>query len=233
MHTIVGFHELRQRINGTRLFDIEEFSLQPSSCTVLSGANGSGKTTLMKIIAGLQRPESCKIVWNNQTIMDWKKARPLLYKHVVYLHQQAFLFDTTVVNNIGYGLKHKGYGKSQIKQLIEEALHWVDLEALADRHARKLSGGEKQRLALARAYVLNPSIMLMDEPTANLDPSSRAQTYRLIEQLKQRGIAILLSSHDVDRADIVGDRHVRLCNGTLSDAASPPRNHVPPLRLIK
>ncbi|MDH5184656.1 MAG: energy-coupling factor ABC transporter ATP-binding protein, partial [Gammaproteobacteria bacterium] len=197
MHnSLTRFHHLKYRINGELLLNIDELSLYAGSCCVLSGANGSGKTTLMKIIAGLLKPESAQVNLHNHNIMNWNKARKLLHKHTAYLHQQPFLFDTTVYNNIGYGLKNSPHKRSHYHTMIEEALDWAGLSEMEQRHARLLSGGEKQRLALARAYVTEPAVMLMDEPTANMDQASKAQTYQLIRQLKERGISILISSHE-------------------------------------
>lgn len=233
MHNPIHFHQLRYRINGELLLDIDELSLQPGSCCVLSGANGSGKTTLMKIMAGLLKPESARVTLHKQVMLNWSGARKLLHKHTAYLHQQPFLFDTTVYNNVGYGLKNCKHKRANYHTLIKEALDWAGLSEMEQRHARQLSGGEKQRLALARAYVTDPAIMLMDEPTANMDQASRAQTYRLIQQLKQRGISILISSHEREQIETLGDIHMTLLNGELINEDLATSKQTTPLRLIK
>ena len=233
MQKLTRFHQLKYRINGELLLDIDELSLYAGSCSVLSGINGSGKTTLMKIIAGLLKPESAQINLQNETLMSWNKARKRLHKHTAYLHQQPFLFDTTVYNNIGYGLKNCKKKRVHYHSLIEEALDWAGLSDMAQRHARQLSGGEKQRLALARAYVTDPAIMLMDEPTANMDQTSRVQTYQLIRQLKERGISILISSHEREQIETLGDIHLKLDNGKLYEESFSNRREETHLRLIK
>jgi tungstate transport system ATP-binding protein len=232
-NSLVSLHNLKLQLNGRMLLDIPEFLLPEGCCTVLSGVNGSGKTTLMKVIAGLQRPDSCQITWQRQAIMNWKKARPLLFRHIVYLHQQPFLFDTTVYNNVAYGLRHQGHSRTQRRGLIDEALQWVGLAGLASRHARRLSGGEKQRLALGRAYVLQPSVLLMDEPTANMDQSARVQTFQLVRQLKERGISVMISSHELEQLGPLGDRHLRLHDSRVEVGDPPGRVDTSHLRLIK
>lgn len=215
MHSVTRFHHLRYRINGELLLDIDELSLYAGSCCVLSGDNGSGKTTLMKIVAGLLKPEHAQVNLQNRTIMNWNQARKMLHQHTAYLHQQPFLFDTSVYNNIGYGLKHRKHSRAAYHKLVDEAMNWAGLSGMAQRHARQLSGGEKQRLALARAYVTDPDVMLMDEPTANMDQASRIQTYQLIQQLKERGISILISSHEQEQIESLGDIHMNLAAGKL------------------
>jgi tungstate transport system ATP-binding protein len=235
MNSLISLHNLRLQINGRMLLDIPEFLLPKSCCTVLSGANGSGKTTLMKIIAGLQRPDACQIAWQHQAFMNWKKARPLLFRYIVYLHQQPFLFDTTVYNNVAYGLRHQHHHRAQRNRMVDEALQWVGLDGLADRHARRLSGGEKQRLALARAYVLQPAVLLMDEPTANMDQAARTQTFQLVQQLKGRGVSVMISSHELEQLGPLGDRHLHLYDSRVEADALPTPSRVDSghLRLIK
>lgn len=233
MHSPGRFHQLQYRINGELLLDIDELSLYAGSCCVLSGANGSGKTTLMKIIAGLLKPERAQISLHNDAIMNWSKARKLLHKHTAYLHQQPFLFDTTVYNNVGYGLKNCKQKRASYHSIIEGALDWAGLSDMEQRHARLLSGGEKQRLALARAYVTDPAIMLMDEPTANMDQVSREQTYKLIRQLKERGISIMLSSHEREQIETLGDVHLKLVDGKLCEETFSIPSDETHLRLIK
>lgn len=233
MHSPIRFHHLHYHINGKRLLDIDELSLYAGSCCVLSGANGSGKTTLMKILAGLLKPHSAQVELLDMEARNWSQARKLLHRHTVYLHQQAFLFDTTVYKNVGYGLKNCKQKRANYHALIEEALDWAGLDEMAQRHARQLSGGEKQRLALARAYVTDPAVMLMDEPTANMDHASRAQTYRLIGQLKERGISILISSHEREQIESLADIHLQLLDGELIREDFSHRRQATPLRLIK
>lgn len=233
MERVVGFHNLALSINNSKLLDIPEFFLERGSCTVLSGANGSGKTTLMKIIAGLQRPDTCLVDWDRRTIQSWYKSRKLLHKHIVYLHQQPFLFDTTVYNNVAYGIRHMGLRRKEKAALIDEALDWVGLTGLSKRHARRLSGGEKQRLALARGFVLRPAVMLMDEPTANMDSHSLGKTLTLVQQLKESGISIMLSSHQLEHLDNIGDRHLHLCDCRIEAKTESEVLQSRPLRLIK
>jgi tungstate transport system ATP-binding protein len=138
------------------------------------------------------------------------------YRHdVIYLHQQPYLFDSSVWNNIAYGLKRAGVAKAEVDSRVEQALEWAGLGTLAARNARKLSGGEQQRVALTRAWVLSPRVLLLDEPLASMDHESRERSYFLIQRLKTEGIGVVIASHEFERLTAVADAHLRLDAGTL------------------
>ncbi|MBD3608919.1 MAG: energy-coupling factor ABC transporter ATP-binding protein [Gammaproteobacteria bacterium] len=138
-----------------------------------------------------------------------------LHNDIVYLHQTPYLFDGSVFDNVAYGLRVKRADKIEILDKVNAALEFVGLSGLASRDANRLSGGEKQRLALARAYVLKPSILLLDEPTANMDQSSRQQTFEVLTQLKRSGIALIISHHTHDAITALGDVNLHLEDGKM------------------
>jgi tungstate transport system ATP-binding protein len=178
----------RQILSGTNLI------VSSGHCSLLSGANGAGKSTLLRICAGLEKPDqgSVNIGEGNQT---WKHCRQMLQAKTVYLHQHAYMFDGSVIQNLAYALPRR-LPQLKRKQLISEALAWAGLESIATTSAKTLSGGERQRVAIARAWLRAPTVMLLDEPTANMDQDARLRTVQLLCSLKEQGIALLVASHE-------------------------------------
>lgn len=182
--------------------------VQNSQCTVLVGENGSGKTTLLKIIAGLTKPDiGCVRINSNQQTLS--RAKKFLLQHFMYLHQQPYMLDGTVERNLRF-IRHD-------RAAIEEAIEWAGLEKLVTKNANTLSGGEKQRVALARAHLRNPQIVLLDEPTANLDQLSKNRTLQLLERLKSQGVAMVIATHDPEIFLTIQDERLKLENGKLSN----------------
>lgn len=205
------------------------FSLLPGQTHLLSGDNGAGKTTLLRILAGLERPDSIQIDLGNG-MLNWRNSKRDLQHLTLYLHQHPYMFDGTVNYNLRYALSNK-LSKNERSLLIEQALEWADLHHLARSSAKSLSGGEKQRVSLARAWLKKPSILLLDEPTANLDHESRDRTLYLLEAFKKAGTSMLLASHDPMHFPSLIDQHLHLDKGKLIriDQQNHPQNH-PALR---
>ena len=210
MSSLLQIKQLRKSRGRTGLLDIKDFDIPLKKCIVLSGRNGAGKTTLLKILAGLEAPDSASFIYEGKQL-SWQAARPLLQREVVYLHQQPFMFDRSVTDNIAYGLKHAGLSKAKINEQTEQALSWAGLSHLANRNAKQLSGGEKQRVALTRARILKPKLLLLDEPVANMDLESREQTMTLIQRLKFEGITTIVTSHEPNFARLLSNDHRHLC----------------------
>ncbi|HED12263.1 MAG TPA: ATP-binding cassette domain-containing protein [Gammaproteobacteria bacterium] len=127
------------------------------------------------------------------------------------------MFDASVSDNIAYGLRRAGYKRDRTRQLTEEALIWSKLEHLADRNAKQLSGGERQRIALARARILHPRLLLLDEPTSSMDQSACEQTFFLIRNLRHEGVAVVVTSHQIQQLRLLADRHLVLESGKLHE----------------
>ncbi|EIJ41094.1 ABC-type cobalt transport system, ATPase component [Beggiatoa alba B18LD] len=181
------------------ILDIPSLTIATQGCVVLNGRNGSGKTTLLKVIAGLFAPQQAQVVWGTtDKPQTWQKARSHLITQTVYLHQQPYLFDMSVTENIAYGLRQLSLPRQTVLTKVKQALAWAELEHLANRHARQLSGGEKQRVALTRARVLSPRLLLLDEPTASMDKTAKEQTYSLIRRLVAENVSVILTSHELE-----------------------------------
>ena len=214
MSEIVRYSALRKTVNGQLLLDIDVLEIHEHSCVALSGRNGVGKSTLMRIIAGLESPDSVTVTFDGQTL-PWRRACQRMRTHVIYLHQQPYLFDSSVIDNIAYGLRRQGLAIKEISSRVSEALDWAGISHLQMRNARELSGGERQRVAFARARILSPRVLLLDEPTTNMDSEAREQAYRMIKRLKDDGVSILLATHEFHTVAHLCDAHLSLESGNL------------------
>lgn len=213
----IKFQHLHKCLGKKILLRNEDLTIKSGHFNLLCGKNGAGKTTLMRIIAGLEKPDSAQVNFD-QSIKNWRQCREQLRKASVYLHQHPYMLDSTVKNNLAYTLSHRSLTKSQKNKLIESAIEMAQINDLIHCHAKTLSGGEKQRVALARAWLRNPKIMLLDEPTANMDSASKIRTIDLLSQLKDEGLAIFIATHDPDQFTSLTNQIFTLKDGYLTSS---------------
>lgn len=211
---LIQFFNVRKYLASGCLLDIPELAIRQGSCMILSGDNGAGKTMLLKIVAGLEAPDSADVSYQGK-VVPWQLASRHYRRNVVYLHQTPYLFDRSVAANIAYGLHRSGLSRADINANVAQALKWAGIGHLCKRNARQLSAGEKQRVALARARILSPQVLLLDEPTASMDYESRERTYFLVQRLKSEGIGVVITSHEPQRISSLADEHVHLHDGKL------------------
>lgn len=210
----IGFSGVSKSINERLLFQHLQLRVDAGECVVLSGDNGEGKSTLLRIMAGLSRPDRAECQFNG-TCHHWQRARPWLLKNVVYLHQDPYLFDASVEDNVSYGLRRRGVNKKAAKAMAVAALERAGLVHLQVRNAKQLSGGERQRVALLRAWVSSPQLLLLDEPTASMDEQARHRTLFLIRWLLQDGVSLVITAHEPRFFALLADRHIKLQKGKL------------------
>jgi tungstate transport system ATP-binding protein len=203
-----------RRLGGRRVLDGIELSVERGQGYVLSGDNGSGKTTLLRILAGLEAADAGVLRFQGEQtqLPRYPDAWRL---RAVYVHQHPYLFHTSVAGNIAYGLKARGEPHALQRQKVEEAIAWAGLREVLDVPPQKLSGGEKQRVALARAKVLAPQLLLLDEPTANLDSDGRRRIVELLARLYAEGVSVLIACHDREIIELPGVRRFHLEDGRL------------------
>ncbi|MBI9106695.1 MAG: ATP-binding cassette domain-containing protein [Spirochaetales bacterium] len=180
------------------VLDLEELDIHSGGCHVILGPNGCGKTTLLKLIAGLITPTEGHLEMNAKAVL---------------VHQRPYLLSGTVYHNVSYGLRIRKTAKHEIEQRVLSELENWGLLHLKDRSTAKLSGGEKQRTAIARAMVIRPDILLLDEPTASVDPDNISQMEELINRILTGGTTVILSTHHLDFAYRMADSIFRLRRG--------------------
>ncbi len=196
---------------GSFLLSIESLELVPKKVYALTGANGAGKSTLLRIIALLIKPQRGVIQFPGLTSGDADQLR----KQVTYVEQSPYLFQGTVSDNLSFGLKLRGVGRKEQVRRINLTLSIVGLEGFEQRKAKELSCGEIQRVALARALVFKPEVLLLDEPTANIDVNSRPAFEGLLARLPKYGVTVVFSTHDRFQAQRVGAELLCIHDGKL------------------
>lgn len=205
---------LKKSFGERLIIDLPELTLERGRSYLLTGNNGAGKTTLLRILAGLEPAQISSLSFEGVAILPNEICAELAPR-VVYLHQHPYLFSTSVVANVAYGLKATGVQHNQRDVLVDEAMTWAGVHHLAHIPPHKLSGGEKQRVALARARVLNPDVLLLDEPTANLDETARGQVAGLIRQICDNNHCVVIATHDPELMALENSVNLRLENAAL------------------
>jgi len=212
------FSELRKSLGGKLLLRNESLPVAAGEFHLVCGNNGAGKTTLLRIIAGLEKPDRAMVTIDDTT-KNWRKQRKHLRHSSVYLHQFPYMLDTSVRGNLEYVLLHQKISSEEKKRLIDEAVELAQIGHIIYSHAKTLSGGEQQRVALARGWLRNPRIMLLDEPTANMDQDARMRTTELLARLKSYGMALLVASHDPRQFTDICDHFWFLQDGALGPSS--------------
>lgn len=186
--------------------------VREGECLAFVGPNGSGKTTLLKLLNGLLGPYSGRIEFMGQPLGSSK----LLRRRSVYLHQHPVLFAGTVRDNLAYALKLKRFDRAEAEARLTAAAGRFGITALLDREAGRLSGGETQRVAMARAVAAGADVLLLDEPTSSMDKDSEHAVRQLLLDLKKDGATILFSAHDEALVARLADRVLKFGNGTAA-----------------
>ena len=199
---------------------IKRVSMKVHEGEVLSiiGPNGTGKTTLLRMMALLDKPTEGEIYYNGKKVDD--SSRSAIRGKVTMVFQRTVNFNKTVFKNVAYGPELKKMSESEIKLGVMQALELVGMKKFADRRAKNLSGGEQQRLAIARALVLDPELLLLDEPTANLDPKNTLGVERIINEIKGR-TTVVISTNNPYQAGRLSDRVACLLDGRLISEGTP------------
>ena len=197
----------------------------------LIGPTGAGKTTLLRLIDLIDTPTSGKIFFDGVDMTASEKVRLETRRRMAFVLQKPIVFNTSVYDNIAYGLRWRGVGSRQIREKVNGILEIVGLAEYRSRNARTLSGGEVQGVAIARAIATEPEVLLLDEPTANLDPLSSSRIEGLIAGIiKRDAITVIMATHDMVQGQRLADRISVLVNGEIvqtggsRDIFTSPRN---------
>jgi tungstate transport system ATP-binding protein len=193
---------------GRRIIDGVSLELEAGASTIVLGANGAGKSVLMRIMHGLLAPSTGRV--------EWAGARARQRQAMVF--QRPVMLRRSALANVRYALEAAGAGGDR-DRIAREALAEVGLAHVAGRPARVLSGGEQQRLALARAWALHPEVLFLDEPTANLDPGATREIEAVIKAFDVSGTKIVMSTHSLGQARRLGDEVIFLHQGRVAERA--------------
>ena len=187
--------------------EVPRLAVRPGELLAVVGPSGAGKSTLLLLLAGLLEPDAGRVERGGLA---------------VYLDQQPYLLERSVLENAAFGLRLKGVPRARAREAALAWLSRVGLEAFASRPARGLSGGERVRLALARALAVEPQGLLLDEPTANLDPANVARVEVLIRAEREAGRAVVLVTHNLFQAKRLADRALFLLEGRVVEEGPAP-----------
>ena len=203
---------LQLAIDGQPIIRDVSFTIGSSGRTVVLGPNGAGKSVLLRLCHGLLEPTGGELRWGGLTPAQAREQQAMA-------PQQPVLLRRTVTGNLLHVLRVKGVPRARQRDLVDAALQQAGLADLGSRAARTLSGGQKQRLAIARACVLRPAVLLLDEPTANLDPAAVRGVEELVRAVAEAGTKILMTTHDIAQARRLAEDVLFLNEGRLLEHA--------------
>lgn len=220
MTALAELKNLRKNYGDRTALDNVTLQIQEGEILCMLGPNGSGKTTLLKILAFLEKPDMGQVKFQGETVTDGNAERMRLRSAMVF--QKTLLFSGSVYYNVAYGLKMRKIPQTIIKEEVEKALRLVKLEGFEKRSAKKLSGGEQQRVALARALILRTKLLLLDEPTANLDPKNTQIVEEIIGTVnRELKTTIVMATHNMFQAKTLSQRIALINDGKITETGTP------------
>lgn len=207
----ITFEKLQKSYDGRQVLDIDRGVIKSGSRTAIIGPNGAGKSTLLKILAGLESADSGSIFYDNSSEFP--------QTDITMVFQKPYLISSTVEKNIAYPMKLRGYSDNEIEQRINELTEELGLTSFRKQKSWKLSGGETQKVALARALSFKPKLLLLDEPTANVDPYTTAEIEKMLVAASEYATIVLIT-HNLAQAKRVCDMAMMLHEGKLIESGS-------------
>jgi len=220
MKTVIELENISKVYGNVTALNLINLNILEGEVFSLLGPNGSGKTTLLKIMACIEKPTSGEMCFNGVKVDEGNINDVRLKTTMVF--QKTALFNTSVYKNIAYGLQLRGYSKREIDEKVKEVLKTVRLEGYEKRPAKKLSGGEQQRVALARALALDTDVLLLDEPTANIDPKNISIIEEVLSRFnKERKTTMVIATHNMFQAETLTNRVALLLGGKIAQIGSP------------
>lgn len=208
---------LQKRFGRHLALDVEELPLEKGKVIGLLGPNGAGKTTLLEILGFLQPPSSGEIRFQGKRVDFTSNSLTHLRRKVVLVQQHPIMFTATVSKNLEFPLRIRKTPRGDAQRLVAELLDLVGMGEFRDARADKLSGGETQRIAIARALACTPEVILFDEPTANVDVEHQISVERIIREInREKGISLIFTTHDMIQASRLADEIVFLFEGRLA-----------------
>jgi tungstate transport system ATP-binding protein len=214
--TLIEVAKVTHKYDGRTVLQNIDLSVNQGDVFALIGPTGAGKTTLLRIVDLLEVPGAGEIYFDGVRTPKSGKQRLEIRRRISLIHQKPQVFNLSVHDNVACGLRWRGVEKNMIASKVDHILEMVGLEGYRNRNARTLSGGEAQRVALARSMVLEPEVLLLDEPTANLDPVSTTKIEQLIQHIaSQRNTTMIMATHVLSQGQQLADRIGVLLGGNL------------------
>jgi len=202
------------------VLDLPRLDFEKNKIHVLVGGNGAGKTTLLRVVAGLEQPTTGTVQVLGRDLARLSSRKRLQeMRRMTICFQKPHLFAASVRSNIGYGLRARGLGGAETSERVLEAMETLGLAEFQDRDARTLSAGETHRVSLARALVLRPELVLLDEPVANVDTANKARVEAAVMGLQAKGSTVVVATHEVGQALRLSANVVRLEQGRIGPQA--------------
>lgn len=224
MTLLARLTNLTQCFGSKTVLENVTLQIQEGEILALLGPNGSGKTTLLKVLAFLLKPSSGEIKFRGEIVTDENSERMRQQSTLVF--QRTVLFNSSVFNNVAYGLRTRKIPKTVIDEEVRKTLKLVKLEGFEKRQAKKLSGGEQQRLALARALILRTKLLLLDEPTANLDPKNASILEEIISMVnRELKTTIVMATHNMFQAKTLPHRIALMDDGRITEIGTPTQEY--------
>ena len=214
---ILKIKNIKKIYNGRTVLDIESLNFQKRKIYAIVGPNGSGKTTLLNILNLLLKPDKGQIFFREQEIINHSDSKLLeIRRKMTLVNQDPFLFHSTVHDNIAYGLKIRSLSSAEQLIRVKYALEMVGLPDFEKRSVNQLSGGEAQRVVIARALVIEPEILFLDEPTTSIDQKYVDIVERIIKKIqKEIKTTVIFTTHDLSQAYRLANEVISLLNGKI------------------
>ncbi|MEI8216740.1 MAG: phosphate ABC transporter ATP-binding protein [Eubacteriales bacterium] len=216
MNIILKAVDLKKSYNGKCVLDINNLEIEMGKITAIIGPSGVGKTTLLSLINGIEKPDGGKIIFEGEEFSFANSYSKDTIKKMAMVFQKPVMFNTSVYKNIAYGLKIRGIEKEKIHARISEAASWIGISDILKQKAMTLSGGEAGRVSVARAMIIKPDLLLMDEPTANLDPANVSIIEGMVlKACKEYGATVIIVTHNMFQARRIADNIVFMLGGQV------------------
>lgn len=217
---MIQIRDLLVRRNGRDVLRVDSLEINNGEMLAVVGPNGAGKSTFLLALAHLLKPAEGGIEFEGRSLQDWNELE--YRRKIAFVFQDPLLMDLSVENNVALGLKFRGVPKEETNARLAKWMKAMGVESLAKRRAGQLSGGEAQRVSLARAFVLDPELLLMDEPFSAVDPQTRSQLLRdLSKLLAHEHCTTIFVTHNLTEAAQMGDRVAVIIGGRLKQVGMP------------
>jgi len=219
---LLKVERIHHRYGKAEILKNIDLGIERGEVFITIGPTGSGKTTLLRLIGLLEKPTSGNIYFDGHRVTDSEGQRLAVRRRMAMVSQKPTAFNASVYDNVAYGLRIRKERGPSLHRKVMNALETVELAGYEKRNARTLSGGETQRVALARAMVIEPELLLLDEPTANLDPVSTSHIEKLVtDVIKKSDMTVLMSTHDMYQGQRLADRMGVLIGGEIPQTGNP------------